>query len=382
VRVIARLNVGGPARQVCFLHQHLGERFLTILIAGKVDEDEADMSYLLQSQTGVRWLESLSRPVRIWQDLRTFFKLLSLLRQEKPDILHTHTAKAGALGRVAGFLLGVPVIVHTYHGHVFAGYFGRWKTRLVIMVERMLNRITTRVIAISDSQAQELSEVYNVVKRAKVSVIRTGHDLSSYRSGGDSGKLRERLGLSSNHKIVVWAGRMVPIKNVRLLAEIICAAAKEDPSLHFVIVGDGPDRTMFQQLIGDTRATLLGWQSDMSEIWRQADIALGTSLNEGTPAAFIEAMAAGKPFVSTDVGGVLDLTVNARKVNGQIVADNAMLCTSSAKELLSCIMQITSDPTLASKMGESGREFVEHYYTAEQMAANHSNLYERLSKEV
>ena len=167
VRIIGRLNVGGPARQVCFLHQALRNNFDTILIAGHLDENEGDMSYLLASGEGVRWIRSMSRPIRLWSDFLAFLRIVRILHAERPDLVHTHAAKAGTLGRVAAAILGVPVRVHTYHGHVFHGYFGRFQTRTWLAIERTLNRITTRTVVISESQVDELVEKYKVVSRLK-----------------------------------------------------------------------------------------------------------------------------------------------------------------------------------------------------------------------
>src|SRR5690348_8109779 len=143
VRIIGRLNVGGPARQACFLHEALRGNFDTVLIAGHLDEQEGDMSYLLTSEEGVRWIGSMSRPDRLWSDFLAFLHIVRILRMEKPHLVHTHTAKAGALGRLAATLLRVPIRVHTYHGHVFHGYFGPLQTRIWLTIERTLNRITT-----------------------------------------------------------------------------------------------------------------------------------------------------------------------------------------------------------------------------------------------
>src|SRR5438874_3480843 len=152
VRIIGRLNVGGPARQACFLHQALRNKFDTVLIAGRLDEHEGDMSYLLASEEGVQRILSMSRPVRLWSDLLAFLSILRILRTERPHLVHTHAAKAGTLGRLAATLLRIPV-VHTYHGHVFHGYFGPFQTGVWLTIERMLNRVTTRTVTISESQA-------------------------------------------------------------------------------------------------------------------------------------------------------------------------------------------------------------------------------------
>jgi len=312
VRIIGRLNVGGPARQACFLHQALRSNFDTVLIAGHLDEQEGDMSYLLASEDGVRWIRSMSRPVRLWSDFLAFLRIVRILRMEQPDLVHTHAAKAGTLGRVAAAFLRVPVRVHTYHGHVFDGYFGPLQTRIWLAIERTLNRITTRTVVISESQADELVEKYNVVSRQKVCTIRNGYDLSLFASRADvrqARDLRREFGFDDSHFVVLWAGRLVPIKNVELLAQIV-RKAQRSPRLRFLVVGDGIDRSKLETLTaGCSNMHIAGWRKDMPELWAAADVGLVTSRNEGTPSALIEAMASGKPFVATNVGGVIDLAV-------------------------------------------------------------------------
>src|SRR5579872_7611237 len=176
-RIIGRLNIGGPARQACYLHENLAEKFDTVLIAGRIDTHEGDMSYLLTSNKGVYWIGSMSRPVRLFSDLASAWAIFRILRKERPDLVHTHTAKAGAVGRFAAVLARVPKIVHTYHGNVFRGYFSPAVTRVYIWIERLLNRCTSRVIAISESQARELGEEYKVAAADKIRIIRTGFDL-------------------------------------------------------------------------------------------------------------------------------------------------------------------------------------------------------------
>src|SRR3954464_4858439 len=207
VRIIGRLNVGGPARQACLLHERLRPEFETVLISGRPDKGEEDMSYLLSSHEGVYWIDSMSRPVRFFSDLRSLITLYRILRREKPDIVHTHTAKAGTLGRIAAILARIPVRVHTFHGHVFAGYFGALKTRLYLSVERFLARFTTRIVTVSEGQARELSEIYMIAPRAKIQVVRNGFDWSE--SAPPAQAIRSALAIRPDQILVLWIGRMV-----------------------------------------------------------------------------------------------------------------------------------------------------------------------------
>jgi len=381
VRIIGRLNVGGPARQACSLHQALRSNFDTVLIAGHLDEQEGDMSYLLTSEDGVRWIRSMSRPVRLWSDFLAFLRIVRILRMEQPDLVHTHTAKAGALGRVAATLLRVPVRVHTYHGHVFHGYFGPLQTRIWLAIERTLNKITTRTVVVSESQAEELVEKYNVVTRQKVCTIRNGYDLSLFACRADVGPardLRREFGFDDSHFVALWAGRLVPVKNVELLAQIV-RKAQRSPRLRFLVVGDGIDRSKLETLTaGCSNIHIAGWRKDMPELWAAADVGLVTSRNEGTPSALIEAMASGKPFVATNVGGVIDLASPPAEVDGcfpVIRAGNGFLTPLEVNPMLDCLEFLAATPDVALAMGTAGRSFALAHYSDKRLQTDIETLY-------
>jgi len=381
VRIIGRLNVGGPARQACFLHQSLRSNFDTVLIAGRLDEQEGDMSYLLTSEEGVRWIRSMSRPVRLWTDFLAFLHIVRILRAEQPDLVHTHAAKAGTLGRVAAALLGVPVRIHTYHGNVFRGYFGTLQTRIWLAIERTLNKITTRTVLISKSQVDELVDKFHVVSRQKACVIRNGYDLSLFGSRGDPREahdLRKAFGFDDSHFVVLWAGRLVPIKNVGLLAQI-AREAKRSPRLRFLVVGNGTDRGKLEALTaGCSNIRLAGWRKDMPELWAAADAGLVTSLNEGTPSALIEAMASGKPFVSTNVGGVIDLAAPPTQVDSRlpvIRAGNGFLTPLEVNPMLDCLEFLATNPDVALAMGNAGRSFALTQYSDHRLQTDMEALY-------
>jgi len=381
VRIIGRLNVGGPARQACFLHQALRRNFETVLIAGHLDEQEGDMSYLLKSKDGVRWIRSMSRPVRFWSDFLAFLSIVRILRMEKPDLVHTHTAKAGTLGRVAATLLRVPVRVHTYHGHVFHGYFGPIQTRIWLAIERTLNKITTRTVVISESQAEELVEKYKVISRQKVCTICNGYDLSLFARGADMRKvrnLRREFGFDDSHFVVMWAGRMVPIKNVDLLAQIV-REAQRSPRLRFLVIGDGTDRSKLETLTaGCSNIHLAGWRKDMRELWAAADVGLVTSRNEGTPSALIEAMASGKAFVATNVGGVIDLATPPTEIDRSfrvIRAGNGFLTPLEMSPMLDCLEFLAANSDIALAMGNAGRSFALAHYSESRLKTDIETLY-------
>jgi glycosyltransferase involved in cell wall biosynthesis len=384
VRIIGRLNVGGPARQACFLHQALEGDFETVLVAGRLDRHEGDMSYLLSSENGVYWVPSMSRSVRLWRDFFAFFRILHILIKEKPEIVHTHTAKAGALGRLAAAIIQVPVRVHTYHGHVFHSYFGPVRTRLWLAIERALNRLTTRTIAISEAQANELTERYHVVPASRLLVIPNGYDLSPFAAieNREQGRiLRRTIGFDDSHFVVLWAGRLVPVKNIELLAEIV-RRATHSPKLRFLIVGDGSERRRLESLTAACpNLHMLGWRNDMPVLCAAADAALVTSRNEGTPTVLIEAMASGKPFVSTNVGGTIDLASPPTQMDSRtfiITAGNGFLTPSEPDPIVECLEFLASNPASAAAMGQAGRSFALGRWGHDHLLNELRNMYRTL----
>jgi glycosyltransferase involved in cell wall biosynthesis len=380
VRIIARLNGGGPARQACLLHERLRPEFETVLISGRPDQGEADMSYLLSSEDGVRWVDSMSRPVRVLSDLRSLFTIYRVLRRDKPDVVHTHTAKAGTLGRVAAIFARVPVRVHTFHGHVFSGYFGKMKTSLYLAIERVLARFTTRIITVSDGQAQELAEKYAVAPRGKIQVIRNGFEWQESPRSRD--EMRAELKIAQDQVAVLWMGRMVPIKGIELLAEVI-RMAQQNPSLVFLIAGDGPERARFEELtkgLGNIRA--VGWQKDVSPLLKTCDLVLLTSINEGTPTSLIEAMFAGKPFVATDAGGTPDLAVDLSNSTSPAIKEgrNGFIVERKAEAITECLNRLASDPTLRETMGRTGQRHALQHWGADRLVREMKELYSNLTR--
>jgi len=374
VRIIGRLNVGGPARQVCLLHERLRPEFQTVLITGRPDSGEKDMSYLLSSTEGVHSIESMSRPVRFLSDLRSMFAIYRILRREKPDIVHTHTAKAGTLGRIAAVLARVPVRVHTFHGHVFAGYFGKLKTRLYLSIERFLARFTTKIVTVSQGQATELADVYKIAPRSKIQVIRNGFDWrESVRSVAE---VRAELNLKRDQTAVLWMGRMVPIKGIELLAEVV-RAASPDNRLMFVVAGDGPLRSEFEQAgSGCGNLRILGWQEDVSSLVKACDVVLMTSINEGTPTSLIEAMFAGKPFVATDAGGTAELVTDlAAECNGIRRGKNGFIVETKAEAIVSCLSGLAKEQALRESMGRAGQQSAKNNWASERLLTQIKQLY-------
>ena len=380
-RVIARLNVGGPAIQAILMTRDFRERgYHALLMTGTVAPGETSMEYLAQKKgvTPIR-IAMMSRRLSFVSDLVSLYRLIDIFRRERPTIVHTHTAKAGALGRIAAILTDVPVRVHTFHGHVFSGYFGRIPNRLFIWIERLLARHTDRIIAISESQRRELVEVYRIAPADKVVTVPLGLELEHFLEARDSRAL-----LCDAGPRIGWVGRITAIKQPELLAEtasfvhVSCSAAR------FVVVGDGEARQDLEAQIADAGLTdvfqLLGVCDDMPSIYADLDFLLLTSRNEGTPVALLEAMASGKPFVATDVGGVRDLMVGqGRKQDGFEIFANGILAPMDGAVLARAVLFLSAHPDLRLKMGVVGRAHVVRRFSHERLADDLERMYVELA---
>lgn len=321
VRIIARLNVGGPAINASILSSSL-ERdiFETKVVYGSLAEGEAGLEELMRS-SGVRMelVPELGREISPLDDLKAFWRIYRILREEKPDIVHTHTAKAGTLGRLAAILAGTRVKVHTFHGNVFRHYFGRAKTSAFILIERFLGLFTTKVVTVSARQKEELVKEFNIIPDAKCVVVPLGADLSKLQKApSPAGGLKRELDLRDGELLVGIMGRLVPIKNHRMFLEAASRIRKARPDVmvKFAVIGGGELEKELKALavsLGIGRDVyFLGWREDLGNIYRGLDVVALTSLNEGTPLALIEAMAMGRTIIATDVGGVPDIIDNGR----------------------------------------------------------------------
>jgi len=320
--VIARLNVGGPATHVIELAAGLPrDRFEVRLIAGREGRGETGMHYLADEK-GVRPETIPSLSPRLGPgDIIAFIQLLRIFGEWKPDVVHTHTAKAGAVGRAAARVAGVPVIVHTFHGHVLRGYFPRPLERIFRGIERALTRISDRIVTLSPALKTDLVEM-GIADPAKIEVVPLGMDLAPLL-GCDArrGELRAELGLLAGEPMVGIVGRLVPIKNHRLFFEAARSMVNSGSSARFIIIGDGELRDFLWNLASEIgiadRIRFLGWRKDMVPVYAGLDLLALTSDNEGTPVALIEGMAAGVPVVATAVGGVPDVVRDG--ITGRLV---------------------------------------------------------------
>ena len=375
LRIIARLNVGGPAIHTILLTSALNDdAYESVLLCGRVEDDEKDMSYLAETK-GVKpvMISGLGRKIDPMGDIRAFVQIYRYIRDFKPDIVHTHTAKAGALGRIAAVLAGVPVRVHTFHGHIFDGYFGRVKTSIFLSIERVLAFFTRYIIVVSDAQKRDISGKYAIAGGDKVRVINLGLELEEFADDDYPSEIRKKFGIGAGSIVVSIVGRLVPIKNHRMFLDAARRLVAQAPGLDvkFLVVGDGEQRPFLERYsseigLGD-RVIFCGWVEDMREVYSSSDIIALTSLNEGTPVAVIEAMASGRPVVATDVGGVRDVVEDS--VTGYLVrsGDDSVLSEK--------IMELASDKCKRESFGKAGRSSVIRRYSKERLVDDIKRLY-------
>jgi glycosyltransferase involved in cell wall biosynthesis len=380
VRVITRLNVGGPALHATVLTEELDRaRYDSTLVTGV--EDATEGNYLTlhgRSPERLIVLKDLGRAIHGRDDGVALWQLVRLMRRLKPHIVHTHEAKAGALGRVAALLTRVPVIVHTYHGHVFHGYFSPLRTRAFLAIERWLAPRTTRLIAVSDSVKAEILR-FGIGTPERVAVVPLGLELDRFVGCAvREGELRAQLGLDPDTPLIGIVARLAPIKAHDVFLAAASVVAQEMPQSRFVVVGDGECRSTLENLTRRLglveHVTFLGWRPDLERIYADLDLVVLTSRNEGSPVSVIEAMAAAKPVVATRVGGVPDLVENG--VSGLLVEPG------DAAALAHSMLALLADPDRAHRMGRAGQKRVYPAFSAARLVADIDALYGRLLREM
>jgi len=392
VRIIARLNVGGPARHVTWLTSKLREpEFESTLIAGTVPAGEEDMSYFAE-ENGIEpiYLPELSRELSP-KDLVCVFKIFRELRKRRPDIVHTHTAKAGAVGRTATFLykyltLGTLIgrprrvkKVHTFHGHVFHSYYGKFKTRVFILIEKILARVTDHIVVISDQQLEEIAGKFAIGRREQFVVIPLGTE-GVETSQAVTSNLRSEFSIPNDRLLVGFVGRLTEIKNLDLLLDAAALCDKSALPLHFVIVGDGHLRGQLERRAAElslSNLSFTGNRKEIGQILGELDIFVLTSRNEGTPLSMIEAMAAGVPVISTAVGGVVDLAGEVNEtIDGFDVAERAVLIrTFDPADLQKGLLYLLKNEKVRETLALEAAKFVDERYSVTRLVKDITQLY-------
>ena len=370
MRIIARMNVGGPAVQISGLMRHFDKnKFEQILVTGYCAEDESD--YLETSATDVSAtrIEGLGRSISLFGDLKALFKLVNLIRTFKPDIVHTHTAKAGVLGRIASILSGHKSIrIHTFHGHLLHGYFGKFKTLLVIYLERALALSTTKIFAVGSKVKDDLVNV-KIAPKDKFIVMPPGLELRDMPTRQEALK---SLGLDPSKIYCSFIGRITQIKRPDRFLSVVENSKKRNLNLHFIVAGAGDllEETIANSKTRDLPITFLGWREDIETILSASDIVILTSDNEGMPLSLIQAGMAGKPVVTTNVGSV-----------GEIVKDgvSGYITDFNPDQLSNSLEKLSTDPDLRNSMGKAAVELTTTNFGVMRLVTDHQKIYQSLT---
>ena len=390
LRIHNRLITGGPSLNALYLTKYLSSEFETLLVVGE-KEDHEQNAYFLAEEMGIKpeFIPDMGRSIDPLKDYKAYKKVQKIIKDFKPDIVHTHAAKPGAVGRLAASSLKIPAIVHTYHGHVFHSYFGRLKTNFIINIERYLAKKTHALIAISDQQKAELTDDFRIADKAKFKVIPLGFELKKFSESQDEKrkKFRQEFVLADDEIAIGIIGRLVPIKNHNLFLDGINHVLKTaSKKVKAFIIGDGETRQALEDKAEklkipfsedhDPNASLIftSWRKDIDVINAGLDIITLTSLNEGTPVSLIEAQAANKPIVSTRVGGISD-----------IVLENETALLSGVHDVTSFqenLLRLVENDELRNSFKKKGADHVQKKFSVERLANDMAGLYyELLSKE-
>ena len=384
IHIITRLDKGGSAENTLLTVMGLDREIYDVVlvhglsIESNMAEDEfraVEKSLMDVEKEGVRviTIPSLVRRIHLFYDLRAFFALIKILRNERPDIVHTHTSKAGILGRWAAFFVRVPVIIHTPHGHVFWGYFGKLKTRIFILLEKISALVTDRLVMLTEQEKIDHLH-FHIAPENKFSVVHSGINLDEFSNTSvDPAAMKRRLGIPEDNLIVGTVGRLTSIKGHRYLIEAARKIAGSRPDTTFVILGDGELLDELKNMV--TRSDIeenimfLGWRSDVAEVMSTFDIFALPSLNEGMGRVLVEAMALGRPIVASNIGGIPDLVVDCE--NGYLVS------VGDVESLAARIRKLLDDPEKREEMGECGKKIAIDY-SANAMVQKIDRVYRKL----
>ncbi len=396
VRIIARLNVGGPARHVVWLTKAFqNSEYKSVLLAGRVPEGEEDMSYFAaENSVAPVYIEEMSRELSP-QDVISLWKIYRQLQREQPDIIHTHTAKAGTVGRVAGFLYRWlswkdVKIVHTFHGHIFHSYYGTLKTKIFLIIEKTLAKAATdKIVVISRQQFQEIHEKFKVGKKDQFEIIPLGIDLEAFADWrAKRHLLREEVGAGDDEILVGLVGRLTEVKNHSLFLEVVKLRREKSDAMKvkFIIIGDGHLRESLEaeaEKLGVKDSIIfLGNRNDPDVFYAGLDIVALTSLNEGTPLSLIEAMANEKPVISTAVGGVVDLlgAVETEKTGFQMRERGVSAASEDAPGFADGLQYLLENDKMRDIFGRRGKDYVEANYSKSRLVSDIKNLYGALTE--
>lgn len=375
MRLFSRLNVGGPSLHV--VHLTAGLRPLgyeTLLVVGREGPREGNLLDWAQAR-GVECLQlaGLGREIQPWSDARSLVEIYRLMRRFRPTIVHTHTAKAGLVGRVAARLARVPVRVHTFHGHVLRGYFGPLRSYAFGLIERGLAHSSSAIVAVSEAVKSDLVAL-RVAPAPRIRVIPLGLDLEPLAGSLPRGALRGPAGVPADAPLVGCVGRLAAVKDLDTFLAAAARVRRERPEARFALVGDGEERSRLEHLCRDAGLSEVvhfhGWQRDMAQVYGDLDLVVNSSRNEGTPVALIEALAAGRPVVATRVGGTPDLLGEGRR--GLLVAPG------DPQALAQAMLDVLARPAEAQARADAGRAYVLAHHTTQRLVRDVDRLYREL----
>jgi glycosyltransferase involved in cell wall biosynthesis len=371
VQIIARMNVGGPAVIVADLMRSIdSSKVEQVLITGYCDSDEADYLETVATDIKATRIAGLGRSVSVVSDVRAFFALVAMIKKIAPDVIHTHTAKAGVLGRLAAILTGRSAKrVHTFHGHLLHGYFSGWKVKLVIAIEKFLAKRTDVLVAVGNQVKTDLLEAgigkadqYRVFYPGLVEPAKVAKEVA-----------RQQFDMASGDIYVAYVGRMTAIKRPDRLLNTAAEIKARNLPVKFIVAGEGDlfEATKRDSERRDLPVRFLGWRKDIGALFAASDIAILTSDNEGIPLTLIQAAQASLPIVATGVGSISDIVVH--EVNGYLV-------DSEPAALADALQKLAIDPVLREIMGKAGRERATRYFSLGKMSADHTELYQLLHR--
>ena len=387
LRILNRFNLGGPTYNVAYLTKYISKEYETILVGGLKEDAEASSEYILKDlNISYTIIPEIRREINLRQDFKAFRKLIKLIKTEKPDIVHTHASKAGMLGRMAAIYCGVPYIFHTFHGHVFHSYFGKIKTSVFIAIERFLAKRSTAIIAISESQKYDLGTLYKICSPQKIEVVPLGLNLHRFSEDLTAKRtaFRSKYNIAPDEIAIGIVGRLAKVKNHKLFIDAIalCYNQKAGKKIRAFIIGDGelneelqlyctnqriPFNTnndnQFDQLI-----TFTSWIQNVDVAYAGLDIVTLTSFNEGTPVSIIEAQAAGKPIVATNVGGITMIVKDG---------ETALLSDISLEQFSKNLYKLIENKELRDTMGENSRNFSGEKFSYERLCSDIEKVYKK-----
>jgi glycosyltransferase involved in cell wall biosynthesis len=379
LRIINRFNIGGPVYNAILLSAYMPEEYDTLLIGGLPEKNEENSTYIAEKY-GVNPLliSEMQREPNFKNDRKALKKLKEIILTYQPDIVHTHASKAGALGRKAAFDCAVPIVVHTYHGHVFHSYFNWWKTKLYQAIEKRLAKKTTGIIAISELQKNDLALKYKICKPEKIEIINLGLDLGPFNENktDNRDKTRTAFGLHDSEIAIAIVGRLAPIKNHDLFLK--CASViheKTSKKVVYFIVGGGEEFTSIEEKVNALKAKgidirMTSWIKDINTFNAGMDILCLTSKNEGTPVSLIEAQAAGIPFVATKVGGIKDIV--SENNTGYLVDLN------DSDAFIEKLIHLIENENKRQEMSQKGWSFVQEKFQYKTLIAKTDSYYKFL----